>query len=73
MTDEQMEVLNITQEVLKALTTTLLALNPEAIPRIAPALRAFANAADTSPMAKQMLGQLAQGVEVIAAARPSQK
>lgn len=69
MTDEQMQVLTITQQVLKAVTTTLLAMNPAEIPRIARALQAFAGAPGIEPMAKEMIANIAQGVAVLAAAR----
>lgn len=65
MTEEQLEVLNITQEVLRGLTTTLLALNPEALPRIASGLGAFAGAPGLSPIARSMLQDLAAGVALI--------
>ena len=71
MNKEQMQVLTVTMQVLKGVTTTLLALNPEAIPRIGPALRAFAAAPGLEPEASQILGNIAEGVEMIASARPS--
>lgn len=68
MTEDQIEVINITQQVLRALTTTLLALNPEAIDRVARGLQAHAAAPGLSPVASSMIADLAAGVALIEAA-----
>lgn len=66
MTKEQLEVLNITQEVLRHLTLSLGALNPQATPQAAYALRAAAASQTVSPMASKMLDDLAVGLEMVA-------
>lgn len=64
MNQEQTEVMNTVQEVLRMLTLALCATNPEAMPRVAFALRAAASAPKVSPMAGAMLADLAKGVEI---------
>jgi photosystem II stability/assembly factor-like uncharacterized protein len=68
MNQEQLDVINTVQEVMRSLTLALCATNPEAMPRIAYALRAAAAASTASPMAAVMLNDLAKGVELFEAA-----
>lgn len=70
MNPQQIETLEVVNEVLKGLTISLLAANPAAIPRIAAGLRGAASRHDASPIAAQMLAEMARGVEHIAAVRP---
>lgn len=65
MNDQQTEIIQTVQEVLRALTTSLLALNPAAIPMVSKALSAHAHAHGISPMAQTMLADLAAGVALI--------
>lgn len=66
MTKEQLEVLNITQEVLRHFLLAMGTLNPHAMPKVALALRAGAAAGHASPMASRMLDNLAEGAEKLA-------
>jgi hypothetical protein len=63
MNKEQLEVLNITQEVLRHFLLAVGTLNPQAMPKVALALRAGAAAGHASPMASRMLEDLAAGAE----------
>jgi hypothetical protein len=65
MNEDQMEVIQAVQEVLRGLTTTLLAMNPDAIPRVAKGLSGFAAAPGLSPTARAMLTDLASGVALL--------
>lgn len=64
MNQEQLDVLNTVQEVLRMVTVSMCALNPEAMPRVAHALRAASADQKVSPMACAMLDDLAKGVEL---------
>jgi hypothetical protein len=69
MTEEQANTLNVIQEVLRGMTLGLLAMQPDQAARVGAAIQAFADAKGISPTASTMLANLAQGVNVIAAAR----
>lgn len=69
LTEEQMQVLNITLEVLKPLVMSIGMANPPAFPKVGALLRAAVASGAPSPMASQMLDQLAEGVEVLSGAR----
>lgn len=66
MNQEQLDVINTVHEVMRRLVLALGALNPEAMPRVAYALRAVAAEPRVSPMAARMCGDLAAGIELVA-------
>ncbi|MGK2897225.1 MAG: hypothetical protein ACSLE9_00860 [Burkholderiaceae bacterium] len=57
--------MNITQQVLRAMTVALGALNAPAMPVFGQALRAASMHEDLEPMSRQMLADLAAGVEML--------
>lgn len=65
MNDEQIATLNVTQQVLRGLVMSLLALNRAEIARVADALQAFAHAPGIEPTAANMLKDLAGGVSAL--------
>lgn len=65
MTKEQLEVLHITQQVLRSMLVSLGALNATAMPTVALALRAASVHEDLLPTSRQMLGDLATGIEML--------
>jgi hypothetical protein len=69
MKKDQLEVLNLVQEVLRGVVISTMAVNPEALPRVAQGLRATASRPGASPMAAKMLEDLATGLEMIESAR----
>lgn len=74
MTEEQLETLNITQQVLRGTLLAVLATNPESAVRAAGALRGFAgDGRDLHPFAARMLLDLASGLDVISAARATKQ
>lgn len=62
MNQEQIDVLNITQQVLRNLVVSLIALNPERASQVGSLLQAAAVESHTEPMASKMLQDLADGV-----------
>lgn len=70
MNQEQLDVLNTVQEVLRVFTLSIGALNPEAMPKVAYALRAASADQKVSPMAGAMLEDLAKGVEFFVGEQP---
>lgn len=70
MTAEQIEVLNVTMEVLGPLVLSLGLANKEALPRVGQFLKGFAALPNTSPAAADMLRTLVAGVEVTTGQRP---
>lgn len=70
MNKEQLEVLNTVQEVLRIFTLSIGALNPEAMPKVAYALRAASADQQATPMARAMLDDLAKGVELFVGEQP---
>jgi len=71
MNQDQLDVLNITQEVLRRLLLAMGTMNPQAMPRVALALRAASADGRSSPMASQMLADLAEGAEMFSGERAS--
>lgn len=65
MNQEQIDVINIVQEVLRATVISLGAMNPQAIGLVARGMRGAAQEGKLSPMAAQMLADLATGLEMI--------
>lgn len=65
MNQEQMDVLNTVQETLRMVVLSLGTMNPQAMPKVAYALRAAAADGKVSPMACQMLDDLAEGIELL--------
>lgn len=65
MTEEQIEVINVVQEVLRGVVISALALNRTEAQRFAGALQANAVGPAISPMAERMLLDLAAGVAQI--------
>lgn len=61
MTEESIQVLNITQQVLRGMLISLAAGNKSNLGDIGNALEAFAANDALDPMAKQMLADLASG------------
>ena len=68
MTKEQIEVLNITQEVLRAVVMAVGATNPGTLAELSASLQAFAGAPGISPPAARMLEDLAKGPGAVATA-----
>ena len=73
MNQEQIDVINITQEVMRSVVLSLLALNPDAMPTVAKGLLGSAQNPQLSPMARQMLEDLAAGVEMLASVAQSRR
>ena len=69
MKQDQLDVINIVQEVLRCVVISTCAVNPDAVPRVSKALRASASRPDASPMAARMLEDLATGLEMIESAK----
>lgn len=65
MTDEQIEVLNITQQVLKNVLLCLAAANPGQTAALSTMLAAAAANPILEPMSRTMLTELSQGMGVI--------
>ena len=63
MNNEQAEVINEVQQVLRTLVMSLGALNAKAMPTVAHALRAAVAEGVLSPTASAMVSDLASGIE----------
>lgn len=68
MNQEQIDVLNITQQTLRGVVMGLLAMQPGRAAAVSEALQAFAEHPGIEPMAKRMLIDLATGVGAVASA-----
>ncbi len=68
MNKEQLEILNITQEVLRGLVMAVGATSPEKLAELSASLQAFSQAPGISPISAQMLQDLAKGPGVFASA-----
>lgn len=68
MNKEQIDVLNITQEVLRGVVASFMALQPEKTDALSTMLQASAEHPDLSPVAQTMLRDLAQCPAMFAAA-----
>lgn len=66
MNKEQLEVLNVTQEVLRGVVMAFIALQPEKTAELSAMLAASAHHPQISPMAQAMLANLAQGPAMFA-------
>jgi hypothetical protein len=69
MNQEQIDIVNLVQEVLRGVLVSACALNPDALPRVAQGLRAAATRPGASPMAAHMLADLATGLEMLESAQ----
>ena len=65
MTADQIATLNITQQVLRSVLVALAAQHPAAMPHVAHALRAASLQPALEPIARQMLGDLADGLDML--------
>lgn len=65
MNEQQIEVLEITQQVMRAMLVALGALNPAAMSAVGHALRTASLHEDLSPNARVSLSDLADGVEML--------
>lgn len=68
MNQEQLEVINIVQEVLRCIVISAIALNPTERARFAGALQTMSGGPALSPMAQRMLQDLAEGAAMISSA-----
>lgn len=66
MNQDQLDVLNITQQTLRGVVIALLAMHPDRAGAVASALKAFAESGGIAPMSHQMLLDLAAGVSAVA-------
>lgn len=69
MNNEQAELLNIIQQVLRGVVTAAGALNPDRTAELSATLAAFASNSDIDPTARAMLQDLAQGPGMLASAQ----
>lgn len=69
MNQQQIDVINLVQEVLRAVVISTCAINRDAMPAIAKALSASASNPGASPMAAKMLADLAAGMEMLESAK----
>lgn len=65
MDQKQLDVINITQEVLRVVVISLGALNVQAMPKVAHTLRAGSMDETVSPIAQAMLADIAEGIELV--------
>lgn len=65
MNQDQLDVLNITQQTLRGVVIALLAMQPERAGAVAAALTVFADSGGIAPMSRQMLLDLAAGVSAV--------
>lgn len=70
MNQEQLDVLNITQEVLRPMVLAMGLMNPRALPGVALALQAAAADSRTSPIASQVLAELARSIDAFVGSKP---
>jgi hypothetical protein len=68
MNQEQIDVLNVTQQALRGVVLGLLAMQPGRAAEVSEALQAAASQRGIEPMAQRMLADLAEGVGALAAA-----
>lgn len=62
------ELLNIIQEVLRGVVIAMVAIDPHKLPDVAQLLMASAAIEEIDPKARQMLADLAAGLELLASA-----
>lgn len=73
MNQEQLDVINIVQEVLRGIVVSAIALNPPERAQFASALQAVSLGGGLSPMATKMLQDLAEGAAMISSAGQSKQ